>query len=100
MRISLSAKNILALSLVLANTLVLGWYILSVNSYAGLGYQGYQLQQEVAELRQDQRSLQVQLAEQGSTARARENFAETSGFVPVGTPEFVVGGASGNVSMR
>jgi hypothetical protein len=85
--------------LVAANVVMFGAYLYSANNIQGLSYHLGQAQKELRNVQDDQRQLQVVMAEQAASIRSRQQVQESTGFVAVGTPEFIAGQPS-SLTMR
>jgi TRAP-type mannitol/chloroaromatic compound transport system permease large subunit len=79
---------IASLALLAVNVVVLGMYFVGVNTYAGKGYEIRSLQSKLVALNEDQKKLNLKIAEQSSVLGLQTDFANAH-YVPVSGATFL-----------
>lgn len=80
--------HITAYALVVMNVALTVSYFIGVNAYAAKGYEIKKMQNHIFRLEEQYKKLTIKTSEVGSIAKIQDDPALT-GFVPVGTAEFV-----------
>ena len=86
-RVSLS-RRACVFGLVALNIILLFVYILGVNAYASTGYQIKFLQNNISQLSQENKKLNMQISERASVANLETELSQ-SGYMAVQSPKFL-----------
>ena len=81
-------RFVLAVSLIMANVLLLGSYIYGVNKFATKGYEIKTMQIKLAALTEDNKKINLKISEANSMVGIQNVFLE-SNFVAAGTSKFL-----------
>jgi hypothetical protein len=81
-------RSVLALTLVVANVLLLGSYIYGVNKFAAKGYEIKKLQIQLSALTEDNKKINLKVSEANSMVGIQSEFLN-SNFVAAGTSKFL-----------